>query len=42
MKKGRKMFSGFRECKTKIYFTPLDLIEELAENTEMSYTTLFK
>jgi type III restriction enzyme len=34
-------FGGTDKVKQKSYFTPLDLIEELSENTGLSYTTLF-
>ena len=34
-------FGGTDKIKQKSYFTPLDLIEELSENTGLSYTTLF-
>jgi len=35
-------FQGSENVKQKSFFTPLDLIEELSENTGVSYTTLFK
>ncbi|RKS15523.1 DEAD/DEAH box helicase family protein [Flavobacterium sp. 120] len=35
-------FQGSENIKQKSFFTPLDLIEELSENTGVSYTTLFK
>ncbi|GIZ07913.1 DEAD/DEAH box helicase family protein [Flavobacterium sp. UMI-01] len=35
-------FQGSENVKQKSTFTPLDLIEELSENTGVSYTTLFK
>lgn len=34
-------FGGTDKVKQKSYFTPLDLIEELSENTGLSYNTLF-
>jgi type III restriction enzyme len=36
------VFQGSENVKQKSTFTPLDLIEELSENTGVSYTTLFK
>ena len=36
------VFQGSENVKQKSFFTPLDLIEELSENTGVSYTTLFK
>ncbi|MEI6122329.1 MAG: DEAD/DEAH box helicase family protein [Bacteroidota bacterium] len=35
-------FGGAETYKLKAKFTPLDLVEELSENTGLSYTTLFK
>ena len=35
-------FGGTETYKLKATFTPLDLVEELSENTGLSYTTLFK
>lgn len=35
-------FGGIETYKLKAKFTPLDLVEELSENTGLSYTTLFK
>jgi len=35
-------FGGTETYKLKAKFTPLDLVEELSENTGLSYTTLFK
>lgn len=35
-------FQGSEKVKQKSIFTPLDLIEELSENTGLSYTTLFR
>ena len=35
-------FGGTESIKQKARFTPLDLVEELSENTGISYTTLFK
>ena len=35
-------FSGTATYSTKANFTPLDLIEEISENTSLSYTTTFK
>lgn len=35
-------FEGSEKVKQKSTFTPLDLIEELSENTGVSYNTLFK
>ena len=35
-------FGGAESIKFKARFTPLDLVEELSENTGLSYTTLFK
>ncbi len=35
-------FGGTQSIKQKARFTPLDLVEELSENTGLSYTTLFK
>ncbi|MBI4648886.1 MAG: hypothetical protein HY738_20430, partial [Bacteroidia bacterium] len=35
-------FGGTEPYKLKARFTPLDLVEELSENTGLSYTTLFK
>jgi type III restriction enzyme len=34
-------FSGTESVRQKARFTPLDLVEELSENTGLSYTTLF-
>jgi len=35
-------FGGTESVKQKARFTPLDLVEELSENTGLSYNTLFK
>jgi type III restriction enzyme len=35
-------FGGTESIKQKARFTPLDLVEELSENTGLSYNTLFK
>jgi len=35
-------FGGTETYALKAYFTPLDLVEELSENTGLSYRTLFK
>ncbi len=35
-------FSGTESVKQKARFTPLDLVEELSENTGLSYNTLYK
>jgi len=35
-------FGGTETYALKAYFTPLDLVEELSENTGLSYPTLFK
>ena len=35
-------FGGTETYSLKAYFTPLDLVEELSENTGLSYRTLFK
>ena len=35
-------FQGSENVRQKSYFTPLDLIEELSENTGVSYATMFK
>ncbi len=35
-------FGGSQTYKLKAKFTPLDLVEEISENTGLSYTTLFK
>ncbi|HAQ19878.1 MAG TPA: hypothetical protein DCR40_11695 [Prolixibacteraceae bacterium] len=35
-------FGGTESVKQKARYTPLDLVEELSENTGISYTTLFK
>lgn len=35
-------FGGTETYALKAYFTPLDLVEELSENTGLSYNTLFK
>ncbi len=35
-------FGGTESIKQKAKFTPLDLVEELSENTGLSYNTLFK
>ncbi|MCZ2356450.1 MAG: DEAD/DEAH box helicase family protein [Bacteroidia bacterium] len=35
-------FGGTETYNLKAYFTPLDLVEELSENTGMSYNTLFE
>lgn len=35
-------FGGTESVRQKARFTPLDLVEELSENTGISYTTLFK
>jgi type III restriction enzyme len=35
-------FGGKESYKLKAYFSALDLVEELSENTRLSYTTLFK
>ncbi|MDI1317058.1 DEAD/DEAH box helicase family protein [Flavobacterium sp.] len=35
-------FQGSENVKQKTNFTPLDLIEELSENTGLSYTSMFK
>lgn len=35
-------FGGTESIKQKASFTPLDLVEELSENTGLSYNTLFK
>jgi type III restriction enzyme len=35
-------FSGTESIKQKARFTPLDLVEELSENTGLSYNTLFE
>jgi len=35
-------FGGTETYKLKAKFTPLDLVEELSENTGLSYTTLFR
>lgn len=35
-------FEGTETYALKAHFTPLDLVEELSENTGLSYTTLFK
>ena len=35
-------FAGAESLKQKAYFTPLDLVEELSENTALSYVTAFK
>jgi type III restriction enzyme len=35
-------FGGTETYALKAYFTPLDLVEELSENTGLSYLTLFK
>lgn len=37
----RDTFGGTMSIKQKATFTPLDLVEELSENTGLSYTTLF-
>ena len=37
-----EIFGGSESVKFKARFSPLDLIEELSENTGLSYTTLFK
>jgi len=38
----QETFQGSDFVKQKAVFTPLDLIEEISENTGISYTTLFK
>lgn len=35
-------FAGKETYKLKAYYTPLDLVEELSENTGLSYTSLFE
>lgn len=35
-------FAGKETYKLKAYYTPLDLVEELSENTGLSYNSLFK
>ena len=35
-------FAGSETVKQKAVFTPLDLVEEISENTGLSYTTLFE
>lgn len=35
-------FAGSERVKQKAIFTPLDLVEEISENTGLSYTTLFQ
>jgi len=38
----RDEFSGKETYKLKAYYTPLDLVEELSENTGLSYNSLFE